>query len=113
MYIFRTIPIVKLAKIGFIKYFDIFNLSFILLIKTIKLIIIDTTWHITVAKAAPATPPSTNISGFIFINIKFKISFINTPIKSAITGTLSFPKPCNAPFTVCSNVIKTIETLLI
>lgn len=113
MYIYRIIPIDKLAKIGFIKYFDKSNFILIFLLNAIKLINMEITWHITVANAAPATPPKTNEAGFTFTNIKFKISLIDTPIESAITGTLIFPSPWRAPFIVCSSVINTIEILLI
>ena len=112
MYI-PLIPIIVLAIIGFIKNFIMLNLIFMFFIKATKLIDVDMMWHTTVAKAAPATPPSTKLFGFILTNIKFNINFTNTPIANAITGTLTFPSPCRAPFTVCSIVIKTMEILLI
>ena len=44
----------------------------------------------------------------IGINTKFNISLIIPPSANAITGTFTFPNPCNAPFIVCVRTIKII-----
>lgn len=100
------IPIKKLAINGLIINLRILNLIFTFLFRVIKLIVIDITWQITVASAAPATPPSIKVFGFIFTNIRLSISFTNTPTPNDITGTVTFPSPCSAPFTVCSTRYK-------
>ena len=60
-------------------------------------------WQTAVAIAAPIAP----IAG-IGTNTIFRIVFAITPTVNAIAGVYIFPRPCNAPFTVCSNIVKII-----
>ena len=69
--------------------------NFTFLFKTLNTIINATMWH----AIEPIAAPYTFICG-ILSYIKFNISLTTQPIPKAIAGTITFPKPCNAPFIV-------------
>ena len=71
---YEQIPIINVARIGFITNLLTPNFNFIVLFKAVIDIINATKWHATDAIAAPLTP----IEG-IGTKIKFKINFTITP----------------------------------
>lgn len=60
----------------------------------------------------PIAAPITPISG-IGTNTILIINFAITPTVKAIAGTITFPKPCNAPLIVCARTVKIIANELI
>ena len=105
---YEQIAIIIVAIIGFTTNFENVKFSFIFLLSTFIAIVNATKWHATEPIAAPFAP----IHG-IGTNIVFNINLVITPHPNANAGTITLPKPCNAPFMVWSNIVNIIVNALI
>ena len=78
---YEQIPIIAVAKTGFINIFDIGNFNLIVFLSAVLAIVNAIRWHATDAQAAPLAPNA----GF-GTNIKFKMSFTITPTSEWYCG---------------------------